>query len=177
MRIIPPFNLYPRASSEELRWARIFRCSMTSKQQSRGHRTFVSVTLHGLVAMHSRTLLPLQFLAFVQVVVSQFKCDPRMYGRPKMEDCASAYLAMPDSRITSPTPTLEEFRRFVEPQLLEPPFAAVENDLGAAMEQIPKFWRYSKPASSIFTALLTKGVLTQKHVASLSCPLQLLTAK
>ncbi len=91
------------------------------------------------------TLLPYIFLIFVQTVVSQFKCDYRMYGRPKLDDCASTWLAMPDSRAKVPTPRLEDFRRFVEPQLLEPPFSTLRNDFGAAMEQVPKFWRYSEP--------------------------------
>lgn len=67
-----------------------------------------------------------------------------MYGRPKTEDCASTYLAMPDAKSSISTDKLSTFRRFVEPQQLEPPFAAILNDFGAEMEQILKFWRYSK---------------------------------
>lgn len=109
--------------------------------------------------MYARVLLLYVFLISPKIVVSQFKCDYRMYGRPKLEDCANTYLTMPDSRAIKSTPKLTTFRRFVEPQLLKPPFAALENDLGAAMEQIPKFWRYSKPIFRTITGLLTKACL------------------
>lgn len=86
------------------------------------------------------------FLAAIRGVVSQFKCDFLMYGRPKMDDCASTFLAMPDSGVSQVTQRLDTVRRFIEPQFLEPPFSAVKNDMGASMEQLPKFWRYSKSA-------------------------------
>lgn len=109
--------------------------------------------------MHSRHILIYVFLISIQNVVSQFKCDYRMYGRPKLEDCASTFLAMPHSKSSASTPKLDDFRRFVEPQLLEPPFAALENDLGTEMQQIPKFWRYSKPIFRNITGSLTKACL------------------
>jgi len=162
MRIIPVFEPLP---------ASLFRRAKTGGQDIslyqkietifEGHGNFISVTMYapGPGAMHFQPLPLLVFLASLRVVVSQFKCDYRMYGRPKLEDCASTFLAMPDSRVTASTPKLETFRRFVEPQLLEPPFTTVENDLGAAMEQIPKFWRCSKPIFWILIGWLTQACL------------------
>lgn len=76
--------------------------------------------------------------------LAQFKCDARMYGRPKLEDCAGTFLTLPDAKAITPTPKSELFRRFVEPQFLMPPFSPVHNDIKSQMEQLPKFWRYSQ---------------------------------
>lgn len=83
-------------------------------------------------------------LGLLQLAAAQFKCDVRMYGRPKLEDCASTHLALPNPRSRGPEFGYSNLRHFVEPQLLEPPFSPVENDLVEEMEQLPKFWRYSK---------------------------------
>ena len=81
---------------------------------------------------------------FTSLAFSQWKCDSRMYGRPKVEDCASSMLDMPDAKLLHPTEKLGTFRKFVEPQFLRPAFRPVENDLAAPMEQLPRFWRYSQ---------------------------------
>ena len=88
---------------------------------------------------------------FFDLAVSQFKCDYRMYGRPKVEDCASVFLSMPDAKFRQ-TMRLATFRKFVEPQLLEPPFSPVQNDLASTMEQMPKFWRHSTQTSGSMKA-------------------------
>ena len=85
----------------------------------------------------------LAFAIYINYAISQFKCDYRMYGRPDLEDCASTFLALPDSKSTRSTPRLGTLRRFVEPQFLDPPFSPLKSDLASAMEQLPKFWRYS----------------------------------
>lgn len=82
------------------------------------------------------------FLASLDFATPQYKCDFRMYGRPKLEDCASTFLALPDAKEIMPTLKMSTLRKFVEPQLLDPPFSPVENDLGSEMEQLPKFWRH-----------------------------------
>lgn len=94
--------------------------------------------------MKLRVYVPLAFLLLLDFAVSQFKCDFRMYGRPQIGDCASTFLAMPDSKEMKATAKLATLRRFVEPQFLDPPFSPLESDLASEMEQIPKFWRYSK---------------------------------
>ena len=96
--------------------------------------------------MELRIMFIFGVFVFVHLVASQFKCDYRMYGRPIIEDCASAFLALPDAKELRQTARLTLVRKFVEPQLLSPPFSPVINDVGAPMEQIPKFWRYSQCA-------------------------------
>ena len=71
-----------------------------------------------------------------------------MFGRPGLEDCASTFLALPDAKESRRTEKLGLVRKFVEPQFLDPPFSRVENNLGSEMEQLPKFWRYSKLSSN-----------------------------
>ena len=89
----------------------------------------------------------IMLMTFLDFAASQYKCDFRMYGRPKVEDCASAFLTLPDAREIRLTLRLSTFRKFVEPQLLEPPFSPVDNDLASEMEQLPKFWKFSEPSS------------------------------
>ena len=94
--------------------------------------------------MKSRVSLGLALFAFAQVIFSQWKCDYRVYGRPRLNDCAAALLSMPDATSETPTTKLAAVRKFVEPQYLEPPFSECHNQLDAPMEQLPKFWRYSQ---------------------------------
>ena len=100
--------------------------------------------------------LLISWLVF-DLAVCQFKCDYRMYGRPKVEDCASAFLSLPDAKFAQ-TIRLATFRKFVEPQLLEPPFSPVENDLASTMEQLPKIWRHStNPPESMNAAIVFRS--------------------
>ena len=93
--------------------------------------------------MKSRTCSILSLIACAQIVFSQWKCDYRIYGKPKLVDCAGAILSMPDATSKVPTSKLRAIRKFVEPQYLEPPFSECQSELDAPMEQLPKFWRYS----------------------------------
>lgn len=99
----------------------------------------------------------LALLAFTQVVCSQWKCDYRLYGRPKLDDCAGALLSMPDASSKSPTPKLAAVRKFVEPQYLEPPFSQCRNELDAPMEQLPKFWRYKSCRFALTPIAVSSG--------------------
>ena len=97
---------------------------------------------------HSQMKLDVLFLSMhlmlFDLALSQWKCNSRIFGRPVLEDCASTFLALPDAKETVRTEKLSLVRKFVEPQFLEPPFSPVQNDLATEMEQVPKFWRYSK---------------------------------
>ena len=95
------------------------------------------------MAMRLKRLSILALFTFIQLVLSQWKCDHRAYGRPHLDHCASTLASMPDALSKSPT-ELSAYRKFVEPQYLEPPFAPCHNELDARMEQLPKFWRYSQ---------------------------------
>ena len=94
--------------------------------------------------MKSRISLILALFGSAQVVFSQWKCDYQVYGRPQLDDCEGALLSMPDALSKGRTTKLAAFRKFVEPQYLEPPFSQCHNELDAPMEQLPKFWRYSQ---------------------------------
>ena len=90
--------------------------------------------------MEFRISLLLALFTFFQLVLTQWKCDYRSYGRPQLDHCAGALTSMPDATTTK----LAVKRKFVEPQFLEPPFNQCHNGLDARMEQLPKFWRYSQ---------------------------------
>lgn len=91
--------------------------------------------------MASRKFLLLALSTIFQVVLSQWKCDYQIYGRPQLDHCAGALTSMPDATAKSPTTKLAARRKFVEPQYLEPPFNQCHNGLDVPMEQLPKFWR------------------------------------
>lgn len=108
--------------------------------------------------MKSRTSLLLICFAFTQIAFGQFKCDYRVYGRPKLDDCAGALLSMPDaSFLRHPTAKLAAVRKFVEPQYLEPPFSQCHNELDAPMEQLPKFWRYKSCRFALMSIATSSG--------------------
>ena len=94
--------------------------------------------------MYHRLTVFIAIVGLWQQVVAQYKCSGQVFGRPKLEDCASAYLAMPNDRSRGGEFNLKTLRYFVEPQLLNPPFSPVENELVQSMEQLPKMWRYSE---------------------------------
>ena len=95
-------------------------------------------------AMKFGTSLIMSLLSTTQIVLSQWKCDSRVYGRPPLDQCARALTSMPDATAKSPTIKLAAIRKFVEPQYLEPPFSRCHNERDAPMEQLPKFWRFSQ---------------------------------
>ncbi|CAD6567266.1 MAG: hypothetical protein ASARMPREDX12_000170 [Alectoria sarmentosa] len=101
--------------------------------------------------MKSRISLILALFGSAQVVFSQWKCDYQVYGRPQLDDCEGALLSMPDALSKGRTTKLAAFRKFVEPQYLEPPFSQCHNELDAPMEQLPKFWRYIINAEPVST--------------------------
>ena len=102
------------------------------------------IYLYGTQAMKFGTSLVLSLLTTTQVVLSQWKCDSQVYGRPVLEHCAKVLTSMPDASAKSPTTRLAAMRKFVEPQYLEPPFSRCRNERDAPMEQLPKLWRYSQ---------------------------------
>ena len=102
------------------------------------------IFLYETRAMKFGTSLILSLLSMTQIVLSQWKCDSRVYGRPPVEHCARALTSMPDATAKSPTERLAAIRKFVEPQYLGPPFSRCHNERDAPMEQLPKFWRYSQ---------------------------------
>ncbi|CAF9940479.1 hypothetical protein IMSHALPRED_002042 [Imshaugia aleurites] len=125
--------------------------------------------------MKSTGFSTLVLFAFAQVTYGQWKCDYRVYGRPQLNDCAGALLSMPDASSKSSTPKLVAFRKFVEPQYLEPPFSQCLNELDAPMEQLPKFWRYNPSGDGAmafymyavgapFEAILNKYMITSQAI-------------
>ena len=80
-----------------------------------------------------------------ECLADMFVCG-EFYGAPKPRDCKGAVLSMPEAGASKLTPLLGLLRQFVEPQQLVPPFSEVKNVWKTEMEQIPKYWRYSKPS-------------------------------
>lgn len=83
--------------------------------------------------MKPRSSLLLALVVYNQVVLSQWKCDYRVYGRPQLDDCAKALSSLPEASKKNPDSKLDDPRKFVEPQYLEPPFGECPTNL-AAME-------------------------------------------
>ena len=81
--------------------------------------------------MKSRSSLLLALVVYVQIVLSQWKCDYRLYGRPPLDDCAKALLTLPEASAKFPSSRLDDPRKFVEPQYLEPPFGECPTNLSA----------------------------------------------
>ena len=76
---------------------------------------------------------------------SFYKCDRSLYGGPTIEQCASVLNAMPGIGSQKVTPKLEQTRKFVEPQFLDPPYRALRQVYEGEIEQLPKIWRFSIP--------------------------------
>ncbi|KAL9137139.1 MAG: hypothetical protein Q9175_001651 [Cornicularia normoerica] len=107
--------------------------------------------------MKSRPSMILALIAYNQVVLSQWKCDYQIYGRPQLDDCVGALLSMPDASSKSTTTKLAAVRKFVEPQYLEPPFSQCRNELDAPMEQLPKFWKYKSCRVALMSIATSSG--------------------
>ena len=80
-------------------------------------------------------------------------CNGEAFGRPTAIDCHAAYRAMADFS----DPSAQYLRRlFVEPQLYNPPFRAVDDIFGHGIVQLPKIWTVGKVSSSLREACILK---------------------
>ena len=76
-----------------------------------------------------------------------FKCDGDSFGRLTQRDCNLVLNQLPDIKQgPAATQRQREKRMFVEPQYLEPPFAAVDNEYESEIEQLPKLYRFGMQA-------------------------------
>ena len=65
-------------------------------------------------------------------------CDKDFYGSPKIEDCNQAIFWIPKTG-----PNADSVHIFAEPQLLIPPFRALQNPYAPkAIIQLPKIFKY-----------------------------------
>ena len=97
------------------------------------------------------------------------QCDKDLYGSPKIEDCNEAIFWIPKNN-----PNANSMHIFAEPQLLNPPFKAVENIFAPkAIIQLPKIFKYgeSNNISSIqsIISVLALATLTFECILSGSC--------
>ena len=67
------------------------------------------------------------------------RCDKDFYGSPKIEDCNQAFFWIPKG------PNAATNQIFAEPQLMDPPFKALENvHAPKGIIQLPKIFKYGE---------------------------------